>query len=80
MRFVGTGRKISVKISRFRRAVSFQSASVDGASGSATASSSGVPSSSAAGTGAGRMNGVTSSFGPSQSCGGMRPRCSAAGA
>ena len=77
MRFVGTGRKTSVKISRFLLAVSFQSASVAGARGSATARSSGVPVSSSFGTGAGRMNESTGSFGPSTFCGGISPRCSA---
>ena len=75
MRLVGIGRKHSVKISLLVLAVSFQSLSVSSARGSATISSSTVPTSSSLAIGAARMKLVTRS--PlSHHCGSMRPRCS----
>lgn len=75
-KLVGTGRKISVKISRFFLAVLFQRSMVFWARGSATMSSSCVPISFSFGVGAGRMNEVGISVRLWLSCGGISPRCS----
>ena len=76
-RLVGTGRNISVKISRFLRAVLFHRSSVSSASGSATAASSARSVSSSCGSGAGFIAHVTWLWSLT-SCGGMRPKCSTA--